>query len=347
MVKVETIYSEELGNEREIYIFLPPSYDADAERTYPVLYMQDGQNIFSSAGESAMMKWDVDTTALSLIEEGIIEEIIIVGISNSEWRDYEYTPTFDATDGSGGHADPYLTFLVEEVKEYIDENYRVRPFRHDTALAGSSLGGLLALYAAMEYPDFFGKIAAISPSLWWDDEIILEMARDWEIDPAGMKIWIDMGYNEDEEDDGESGNGIDEIEDDDDDDDDNCDGCGEEAAPGLSGDDDDVDDGSGEDDEGEDSGTPVPEADEDDEDDDDEGGETMAAAQETDDDGEDEPDPVEESRALVSILEEKGFVRGKNLQYFEDPWGSHNEISWGGRMGMVLTFLFGKEDAEE
>jgi len=65
------------------------------------------------------------------------------------------------------------------------------------------------------------------------------------------------------------------------------------------------------------------------------------------DSDDDDPDPVEESRALVAILEEKGFVRGQNLQYFEDPWGSHNEISWGGRMGMVLTFLFGKEDSED
>lgn len=197
MVEVETLFSEVLDCERDIYIFTPPDFSRRRSQRYPVLYMQDGQNIFSREG-TWHIRWDVDGTAARLINRGKIEELIIVGVANSEWRDDEYTPTVDEGEESGGLADPYLRFLVEEVKPYIDQNYPVRPFREDTGIAGSSLGGLLSLYAAMTYPEYFGKVAAMSPSLWWDDHVILKMATEWEVDPTEMKIWLDMGFFEDD-----------------------------------------------------------------------------------------------------------------------------------------------------
>lgn len=255
MIEVYDFYSEYLEEERTIYIYLPPGYEEDEEKTYPVLYMQDGQNIFSDYGEGSM-NWRLDETAEELIEEGKIEELIIVGISNSAWRDDEYTPTVDENEGTGGYADIYLQFLIDEVKSHIDSNYRVRPFREDTCVGGSSLGGLLSLYAAISHPEIFGKIAAISPSIWWDNRVILDMAEEWDVEPADMKIWLDMGiYEGDEED-------------------------------------------------------------------------------------EDEVDPLEESDILCEILKAKGFKRGKNLRYFTDYDGSHDEFSWGKRAGRILLFLF-------
>ncbi len=202
MVRVETIFSDLLERERDLYIFLPPGYRRRGSRTYPVLYLQDGQNVFSREG-TWHIRWDADGTAARLIRRRRIEELIIVGVANSEWRDDEYTPTEDATEGAGGYADLYLRHLVEEVKPFIDENFRVRPFREDTGIGGSSLGGLLALYAAMTYPHYFGKVAALSPSLWWDDQVILKWAAEWEVDPADFRIWLDMGWWEADEEDGE------------------------------------------------------------------------------------------------------------------------------------------------
>lgn len=257
MIVTNTFYSENLENERNMYIYLPPSYEDNEDDTYPVMYMQDGQNIFSEYAEGGRC-WDMDLTADELIENGEMEEIIIVGVSNTEWRDEEYTPTEDENEQSGGYGDLYLKFLIEEVKDYMDNNFRVRPFREDTCIGGSSLGGLLSLYAAITYPEYFGKIAVISPSIWWDNQLILGMAQEWDIDPADMKIWLDMGMYEISEEELEDG----------------------------------------------------------------------------------ETDPMVEADMLCEILKSKGFKRGKNLRYFTDYWGSHDESSWGHRIGRVFKFLF-------
>lgn len=278
MVRVETIFSDLLGRERDLYIFTPPGYRRHGARTYPVLYLQDGQNVFSREG-TWPVRWDADGTAARLIRRRRIEELIIVGIANSEWRDDEYTPTEDALEGAGGLADLYLRHLVEEVKPFIDGNFRVRPFREDTAIGGSSLGGLLALYAAMTYPHYFSKVAALSPSLWWDDQVILKWATEWEVDPAGFKLWLDMGWweGDDEEETAEAGEG-----------------------------------------------------------------ETEEEEEEEEEEGREEVDPVDEARVLCDILVEKGFRRGRNLRYFEDADGTHDELAWGRRFGKALTFLFGR-----
>jgi len=326
MIHIETLYSEFLDNERKIYIMTPPSYDEDPDRAYPVLYMQDGQNIFSEHREGPLC-WDVDTTAQSMMAEGKIEEIIVVGIANSEWRDDEYTPTVDDKEGTGGYADLYLQFLIEEVKAYIDSHYRVRPFREDTGIVGSSLGGLLSLYAAIKYPDFFGRIGVISPSLWWDNEIILQMAKEWNMNPDEMKIWIDMGMREDDEEEEETEDGLkeqddetegDELEEEEKEED------GEEDLSAL-----------GYEVDGEEDPEVDPEDDVDEEED---------SSSEDAEEDEDDADPLQEARELCAILEEKGFISGRNLLYFEDYWGYHDEISWGNRFGMVLSFLYGTED---
>jgi predicted alpha/beta superfamily hydrolase len=158
--------------------------------------MHDGQNVFNDATSFAG-EWKADETAQRLIEAGTIEPVIIVAVANTgEGRMPEYPPTFDERVANGGRADLYARFLLTEVKPFIDKTYRTLPDREHTAVAGSSLGGLVSLHIARTYPDMVGKIAAVSPSLWWDDR---EMLRTIESDHAWTKncrVWFDMGTAE-------------------------------------------------------------------------------------------------------------------------------------------------------
>ena len=192
--------SRHLNNHRNLAVYLPPGYDRDADRRYPVLYMHDGQNVFddrtSFAGE-----WRADETAERLIADGTIQPLIIVAVDNAGvHRMAEYTPTVDPRWGIGGRADLYTRFLLEEVKPFIDQTYRTLPGRDDTAVCGSSLGGLVSLHIARTRPDLVGRCAAVSPSLWWHERNMLrDLAGDaaW---TASCRIWFDMGTAEDSED---------------------------------------------------------------------------------------------------------------------------------------------------
>jgi len=293
---------------RNVHVYLPPGYDQEPDRHYPVLYMQDGQNIFSTE-QAAFVSWDVDITADRLIGSGLIEPIIIVGVANTMWRDDEYTPTFDRSEGSGGGADLYLDYLTEEIIPLIEGNYRTLPDRADRAVCGSSLGGLLALYAAMRHTETFGQVAAISPSLWWDRKVIFDLASQWDMEEMDTRIWIDMGYHEeDEEDQEDSENGAQDDE------------ASDDLDYSVEPDDLDQDFEDSDDDE-------------DDEEDEDE-----------EDDDEPESDPVEDARDFCDLLIDRGFVEGDDLLYYEDAWGYHDEVSWGIRMEKVLMFLFGLSD---
>ena len=199
MVITKIINSEKLNGERELFIYLPPGYDENEDRDYPCLYMQDGQNLFSEIGDSPYGKWYVDTTADDLIENEKIEPLIVVGVANSSWRDYEYTPTYDESEECGGYADIYLEFITEELMPFINQNFRVIQEREYTSICGSSLGGLLSIYALMNYPDVFASCAALSPSIWWDNRAILDYMENWDYDVQNLKLWVDMGWYENEE----------------------------------------------------------------------------------------------------------------------------------------------------
>ena len=157
--------SEILGLERRIWVYLPPTYDEEPERRFPVLYMHDGQNVFDGATSYiAGKEWEADETAERLIEEGRIEPLIIVAVDHAGVaRVEEYTPTADRR-GRGGKVDQYGRMLVEELKPWVDETFRTRPGREDTGIAGSSYGGLASVWVGLTHADVFGKIAALSTS---------------------------------------------------------------------------------------------------------------------------------------------------------------------------------------
>jgi predicted alpha/beta superfamily hydrolase len=190
-------HSEFLEHDRDVLVWVPPGYDEGShEGSYPVLYMHDGQNLFEP--ETAFQKgehWRVGETATELIEQGRIEPLIIVGIYNTgDARIDEYTPTGDRKLG-GGHADDYGRMIVEELKPIIDGTYRTQVDSAHTGVAGSSLGGLVSLHMGFTHPKVFSKIAALSPSVWWDRKAILKTVRQARSKPK-LRLWVDMGTAE-------------------------------------------------------------------------------------------------------------------------------------------------------
>jgi predicted alpha/beta superfamily hydrolase len=187
------LQSSPLPGGRGLTVYLPPGYEENAEPRYPVLYLQDGQNLFDPVRAFGGQPWCVAETATALIEAGRIQPLIIVGIDHmGNERANEYTPTHDRQRGGGG-ADRYGTFLVTEVKPLIDAAYRTRSDPPNTGIGGSSLGGLVSLYLALTLPHVFGKAVVMSPSVWWDRRAIL---RDVRRATARPKLWVDMGTAE-------------------------------------------------------------------------------------------------------------------------------------------------------
>jgi predicted alpha/beta superfamily hydrolase len=184
-----------LARERDVVVYLPPGYETLTARC-PVLYLHDGQNLFEPGRAHVPgQHWRVAETVDALIAEAAIPPLIVVGIDNTgPSRIHEYTPTADARLG-GGLAGDYGRFLAEELKPFIDRTYRTRPGAADTALGGSSLGGLVTLHVGFTRPHVFGAIAAMSPSVWWDRRAILSTVRRTRPRPP-VRIWVDMGTAE-------------------------------------------------------------------------------------------------------------------------------------------------------
>ena len=194
----ENFGSAHLGSPRNVLVYLPPGYDEDTERRYPVLYMHDGQNLVRPEDAFGGVVWAIDETAQALIQSGVVEPLIIVGIYNTPHRVDEYTHVKAERGrmrGHGGKADQYGRMIIEEIKPFIDGEYRTKPEREFTGLGGSSLGGLVSLYLGLERPDVFSRLAVMSPSAWWaNNQIIRDVARIGERLP--LRIWLDIGKRE-------------------------------------------------------------------------------------------------------------------------------------------------------
>jgi predicted alpha/beta superfamily hydrolase len=192
----ESFHSAILENTRDLMVYLPPDYEANTKRRYPVLYLGDGQNLFDRATAFGGNEWGVDEHAEHLIGTGEIEPLIVVGVYNTgEERIAEYTPTADPKHPAGGKGHLYGRFLVEELKPFVDGHYRTAAGRENTGLGGSSLGGLIALYTGLRYPGEFGKLAVMSPSGWWDRKMIVRYVHGL-LEKPPTRIWLDIGTNE-------------------------------------------------------------------------------------------------------------------------------------------------------
>ena len=196
LIKHEQFPSRYLRNQRDLMIYLPPGYEERPDRRFPVLYLHDGQNLFDgSTSFIPGMDWHVGHSADHCIREGLVEPLIIVGIYNAgKHRLGEYTPTRMARLG-GGRANRYAKFLLEEVRPFLFGSYRVLGGVENTGIGGSSLGGLVSLYLGLRQPGIFGKIAALSPSVWWNERVIHRFAEAAPVYPL-PRIWLDIGTRE-------------------------------------------------------------------------------------------------------------------------------------------------------
>jgi len=184
--------------DRDIYVYLPPGYEDEGNETrYPVLYMQDGQNLFNEATSFQGIEWKLDESAEKLIKDGKIEPVIIVGVFNTEQRTAEFTaPSMadgvDFKPATKPLGDVYAKVFVEQIKPFIDQQYRTQPDPAHTALGGSSMGAIVNLQITKLYPATFGRLALLTPHLRNVSKEINSAIGDDLSFLNGKKIWIDM-----------------------------------------------------------------------------------------------------------------------------------------------------------
>ncbi len=163
----EGFFIPQLNRTRKIWLYLPPDYKTSTKK-YPVIYMHDGQNLFDGAN-SFSGEWQVDETLDKLFEENGFGAIVI-GIDNGGVKRLdEYSPWVNEKYG-GGEGEAYTQFIVETLKPYVDKNYRTKSNKENTAIIGSSMGGLISFYAILKNPTVFGMGGVLSPSFWFSDE---------------------------------------------------------------------------------------------------------------------------------------------------------------------------------
>lgn len=191
---------------REIQVWLPPAYETDALRRYPVLYLHDGQNVFDAVSSGA--EWRVDETAQRMVLAKEVTPFIVVAISSTAKRWDEYTPVAMNlppdrarslnVERVGGNASAYADFLIREVKPMIDARYRTLSNAKNTSVGGASLGGLVSLWLALNHSDVFGAALVMSPSVWWGEGFLIEEAKRATLTGARPRLWLDMGTRETE-----------------------------------------------------------------------------------------------------------------------------------------------------
>ena len=194
--RVYAFHSKILPDDRRVMVYVPPQYSEEQQRRFPVFYLHDGQNLFDGrTSYLAGRTWRAHTTADGLAAKGVTEPVILVGIANTGLRRMaEYTPTRDPRLG-GGEGDSYGRMLIEELKPAIDRLYRTLPEAKNTGVGGSSLGGLISLYLGLTHPEAFGRLAVMSPSIWWDHRSIFHVVNRQRAKPD-LRIWLDIGTAE-------------------------------------------------------------------------------------------------------------------------------------------------------
>ncbi len=191
---------------RNVDVYLPPGYEEECGRRYPVIYMHDGQNLFNPETAYIGIDWGVDKALERLASENRLMAALVIGIWNTPQRFAEYMPQIpvetmlnpaerDALIQGYGppQADAYLQFIVEELKPFIDANYRTAVGRDRTFIMGSSMGGLISVYAVCEYPELFGGAGCLSTHWPAGDGIVIEYLKAALPAPAHHHFYFDYG----------------------------------------------------------------------------------------------------------------------------------------------------------
>jgi predicted alpha/beta superfamily hydrolase len=207
-IHVQAPFPSQYVPDRRVDIWLPPGYDARRENGYPVLYMHDGQNVFDPQMAFIGVAWEVDR-ALATLEGRVAMPIVVAVWNDGEQRVWEYMPQrpFGGAAGEqrvaelvaewkvpgGPRADAYLAFLVEELKPAIDSQYNTLASREHTLVMGSSMGGLISLYALCEYPQVFGAAGCLSTHWPGPGRLMLDYLREQLPRPGAHRIYFDRG----------------------------------------------------------------------------------------------------------------------------------------------------------
>ncbi len=200
--RIRAVRATRLGNERPVYLYVPPGYDQREQERFSTLYLHDGNNAFDTAQpRSAPASWDVDATSDREILAGRARPFVIVALPNNSGRMDEYTHTADVIDGRrmGGRGDDYVDFITRDVKPLIDARYRTDPSRARTAIVGSSLGGLISFHAGRVAPAVFGLVGGMSSTFEWggfgggSDTMLARYASAMDLRASGQRFYLDSG----------------------------------------------------------------------------------------------------------------------------------------------------------
>lgn len=184
--------SERLGEERIVTVRLPDNYTPS--KNYPVVYLQDGQNMFDRRRGFGGQEWQVDETFARLTAQGRVPESLLVAVDNGGAKRLdEYTHVPDAKHG-GGRGEDYEKFFLEELLPTVESTYSVDTNKR--LVMGSSLGGLVSLNMALNHPGSFAAVGALSPSVWWADGNLSTQTLSRDIGDIKPRIWLDMGTEE-------------------------------------------------------------------------------------------------------------------------------------------------------
>jgi predicted alpha/beta superfamily hydrolase len=187
----EDFYIPQLNRSRRIWVYLPPDYESSS-KSYPVLYMHDGQNVFDDA-TSFIGEWHVDETLNLLFDQGDHGCIVVAIDNGGSERLNEYSPWVNPNYG-GGQGHQYVEFIVNTLKPAIDAEFRTKPERDNTGIMGSSMGGLISLYAGVEFQNVFSKVGSFSPAYWFSEESYEHVRTTAHDQPT--KIYTIVGQNE-------------------------------------------------------------------------------------------------------------------------------------------------------
>ena len=204
LLYIKDVGSAFLKHERTVAVWLPPGYSEASDRRYPVLYMHDGQNLFDPRTAYGGNTWGVAETITTLVDEGAMEPVIVVGAFNSPLRAYEYSPWHGAP--------AYARFLIEELKPMIDDRFRTLPDRENTVVMGSSMGGLLSYYLVSNHPDVFRGCGCVSTHFILSEAMVARYVKGGDADgdadetpyilndiangatvPDNVQYWFDYG----------------------------------------------------------------------------------------------------------------------------------------------------------
>lgn len=200
-------FASAFGGQRTVDVWCPPGYHDSINTRYPVLYMHDGQNLFDPALSYTGVDWAIDEAVVRLTRDMDHPGVLVVGIWNSSqrWQDFMPQKSLDSTAGqailpqftdvSGGApvSNQYLAFLVEEVKPLIDAIYRTLPDRENTLVMGSSMGGLISLYAVEEYPQVFGRAGCLSTHWPAGGDVLVDYLGQHLPAPGRHRLYFDYG----------------------------------------------------------------------------------------------------------------------------------------------------------